>query len=118
MYSFYVFCIAVPSSPPDEISIDAIYFDSIYLSWRAPLREYHNGELIGYNMTFTAAYSQEVFDLFSASNGTSIGSLKPFTNYIISIAAVTSAGIGPYSAAVTVMTAESGTITLLKYAYV
>ena len=113
-----MFCIAVPSSPPDEISIDAIYFDSIYLSWRAPLREYHNGELIGYNVTFTAANSEEVFNLLSASNGTSIGSLKPFTNYIINIAAVTSVGVGPYSAAVTVMTAESGIIILLlKYAY-
>lgn len=104
----YLLCIVAPSAPPDEISIDAIYFDSVHLSWRAPLREYHNGELIGYNVTFTATNSEEVFDLFSASNSTVIGSLSPFTSYIISIAAVTSAGIGPYSAAVTVMTAEAG----------
>ncbi len=104
----YVFCIVVPSSPPDEISIDAIYFDSIYLSWRAPLREYHNGELIGYNVTFTTVNSEEVFNLFSASNGTVIGSLNPFTSYDISIAAVTGAGVGPYSAAVTIATAETG----------
>ena len=103
-------CIVVPSAPPDEISIDAIYFDSIYLSWRAPLREYHNGELIGYNVTFTATNSEEVLDLFSVSNGTVIGLLNPFTSYIISIAAVTSVGIGPYSAAVTVMTAEAGIV--------
>ena len=107
-------CIVVPSAPPDEISIDTVYFDSIYLSWRAPLREHHNGELIGYNLTFTATNSEEVLDLFSASNGTAIGSLNPFTSYTINIAAVTSAGVGPYSVTITVMTAEAG-IIIMEY---
>ena len=101
-------CIVAPSAPPDEISIDAIYFDSIYLSWRAPLKEHHNGEIIGYNVTLTATSSGELLDIFSASNSTVIESLSPFTSYIISIAAMTSAGVGPYSAVVTVMTAEAG----------
>ena len=107
-----IYIIVAPSAPPDEISVDAINSDSIYLSWRAPLREYHNGELIGYNVTFSATSSEEVLvnDLFSPSNDTVIGSLSPFTSYAISIAAVTSAGVGPYSAAATVMTAEAGII--------
>ena len=105
-----VLCVLVPSASPSEISIDAVYFDSIYVSWRAPLREHHNGELIGYNVTFTATTSEEVLDLFSASNSTAIDSLNPFISYTISVAAVTSAGVGPYSAALTVMTAEAGII--------
>jgi hypothetical protein len=64
-------------------------------------------------VTFTEANSEEVFNLFSASNGTVIGSLNPFTSYVISIAAVTSAGVGPYSAAVISMTAETGIIMTL-----
>ena len=61
-------------------------------------------------MTFSATNSEEVLDFFSASNDTVIGSLNPFTSYIINIAAVTNAGVGPYSTAVTVMTAEAGII--------
>ena len=84
------------------------------MSWRAPLREYHNGEIIGYNVTFTATSSGEVLDIFSASNSTVIESLNPFASYIISIAAVTSAGVGPFSATVTVMTAEAGIVEYKK----
>ena len=59
-------------------------------------------------MTFTAINSEEVLDIFSASNSTVIGSLNPFTSYVITIAAVTGAGVGPYSASITVMTDEAG----------
>lgn len=110
LYLPVLHCIA-PSAPPGGISIDAIYFDSIYFSWSAPLQEHHNGEIIGYTVTFTVSNSGEVFDIFSASNSTIAGSLDPFTSYSITIAAVTRAGIGPDSAAVTVVTAEAGKVS-------
>ena len=80
---------AAPSAPPDQISIDDINSDSIHLSWRPPSPEYHNGDITGYNVTFAATNSEEVFTTFSATNSTRITSLNPFTTYTISTAAVT-----------------------------
>ena len=90
-----------------------MYTDSVYLSWRPPSPEYHNGDLTGYNVTFTATNSEEVLTTFSAINSTRITSLYPFTTYTISVAAATSVGIGPYSTAITFMTDEAGRALLL-----
>ena len=99
-----------PSAPPDLISIDSIYSESIYLSWRPSSPEYHNGDVIGYYVTFTATNSEEVFTTFSAANSTRIMSLDPFITYTISVAAATGVGIGPYSTPVTFVTNEAGRV--------
>lgn len=108
LFIFIFFSMSAPSAPPDEISIDAVYPESVYLSWRPPLPEFHNGEITGYNLTFTATNPEEILSIFSASNSTEMRSLKPFTTYTTTVAAVTHAGIGPYSTAVTFMTDEAG----------
>ena len=76
--------------------------------------ENHNGELIGYNISVTAVVSGETFTLFSATNATVIDSLTPFTTYSYSVAAVTIAGVGPYSSIGTVLTDEAGTCAWRK----
>ena len=99
---------AAPSAPPNEISFDQIFPDSIYLSWQALHPAYHNGELLGYNVTFIVTDSAVTNTVFSETNSTEIRPLNPFTDYAISVAAVTSAGIGPHSVMVIVTTDEAG----------
>lgn len=99
---------AAPSAPPEDISVDEIYPESVYLSWRPPLSVYHNGEIIGYNVTLSAVNSGVVSNTLSATNSTAVTSLNPYVTYIVIVAAVTSAGSGPYSIAVTFTTDEAG----------
>ncbi len=88
--------------------VTEIYSDSIGLSWSTLPPEHHNGEIIGYNITVTAIYSGETFTIFSATNSTIVSSLVPFASYSYSVAAVTIAGVGPYSSVSTVLTGEAG----------
>lgn len=106
---------SAPSAAPDEVIADTIYSDSVQLFWRPPAAFHHNGDIIGYNVTYTAVNSETVDSILSASNWTVIGSLNPFTTYTVTVAAVTSAGRGPYSIAVTFMTDEAGIFLSLWY---
>ena len=101
---------AAPSAPPDQVSTTEIHSDSVYLSWRAPLPIHHNGDVIGYNVTYSATNSDAVDSVFSAFNNTVITYLNPFTTYTITVAAVTSAGIGPYSSPLSFVTDEAGIV--------
>ena len=103
-----------PSAPPEAVTVDEIYPDSIELSWNPPPPQNHNGEITGYNITVTATNNGITFTVFSVANSTVIGSLTPFTTYIYSVAAVTNAGTGPFSSPNTVTTAESGTLVKSK----
>ena len=105
-----IFFLAAPSAPPDTVTVDEIYPDSVELSWSPPPPQNHNGEITGYNTTVTATNSGITFTVFSVANSTVVGSLTPFTTYIYSVAAVTNAGTGPFSSPNTVTTAETGTL--------
>ena len=78
------------------------------MSWKPPLAVYHNGEIIGYNVTLITTNLAIEKTIFSAYNSTTIWSLDPYTNYGITVAAITRAGIGPYSTIITFTTDESG----------
>lgn len=96
------------------ISVNEVYSDSVKVSWSPPLPEYQNGEITGYNITVTATNSGTAFTIFTATNSTVVRSLTPFTTYTLSVAAVTNAGIGPYSTASTVVTREAGMLNYMK----
>ena len=108
LYSISFF--PAPSAPPETVTVDEIYPNSIELSWSPPPPQNHNGEIIGYNITVTATSTGITFTVFSVANSTVIGTLTPFTTYIYSVAAVTGAGTGPFSSPSTVTTAETGTL--------
>ena len=61
-------------------------------------------------MTYSATNSDTVDSVFSAFNNTVITYLNPFTTYTITVAAVTSAGIGPYSSLLSFVTDEAGIV--------
>ena len=88
----------------------------IDLFWSTPL--YPNGELLSYTVSFTGKFTlnsvtEESYDsvMFqvnvSDSPMTSLLALEPFSNYIVTLSAVNSAGEGN-ATEITVMTAEDG----------
>lgn len=83
--------------------------------WSAPPYQDQNGDIIGYNITVTSTSTQEIFTVFSVTNNTIVSSLSPFTTYTYSVAAMTIAGIGPYSVARVIRTDEAGMLIVMIF---
>ena len=70
---------------------------------------HRNGEITGYSVRY--GVQGQSIQTMTVSGGdtimTTISSVMSFTNYSIEVAAVTSAGIGPYSDPITVETPQS-----------
>ena len=90
-----------PSGPPTITNTEAAA-DSIYLSWTPPSLENQNGIITGYIIDASS----------SAQNGSRFISVEtdctlmaiPYTHYQLRVAAVNSAGQGPFGSAVNVET--------------
>jgi len=80
---------------------------SAHLSWEPPNPGEQNGVLTGYFVNITST-DGDGFQFFSVSNQPRVDSLNPHRTYFITVAAVTGAGIGPSSPAVTATTLEDG----------
>ena len=87
--------------------ISSRYF---YLSWDPPPQSEQNGEIVGYNVSVTTFNTRAQTTIFTPINNTEIVSLRPFTTYLYAVAAITAAGIGPYSVSSILTTDEAGTV--------
>ena len=92
------------------ITADEISSTLFCLSWDPPPQSEQNGEIIGYNVSVTNFYTGAQIIIFTSMNSTEVASLRPFTPYLYAVAAVTAAGIGPYSISSILMTDEAGTV--------
>ena len=89
-----------PSASPTDINIYNVTSSSITLSWLPVDCKNRNGNITGYSMRYGSAANQtENFSGGSTTEATITG-LDAATNYSIEVAAVNSAGIGVYSAAI------------------
>lgn len=74
---------------------------SVSLSWEPSLKEEQNGHLTGYVITVSeGAEQKERQQPYAYGTNATIAGLTGNTHYTLSLAAKTSAGTGPYSAAV------------------
>lgn len=92
------------------IVVEEISSSFFYLSWDPPPQPEQNGEIIGYNVSVTDFNSEAEITIFTSINSTEVTSLRPFTTYLYAVAAITAAGIGPYSVSSTLITEESGVV--------
>ena len=99
---------AAPSRPPVNLTVEATTSDSITLNWIPPDIQSRNGIITGYLVNVTAVETGETFQASSTTTNLVVQSLEPFTTYNCTIAAETSAGIGPFSIPLTVQTNETG----------
>ena len=107
-FMHYCTPILAPSSPPLDFTATPTTSRSVYLTWSPPLPEDQNGDITGYIINVTVVETGERFQLFSETNSLTLHSLRPYTTYICVIAAVTSAGVGPFSTTFVVRTPEDG----------
>jgi len=98
-----------------SLVVDHVTSESFSLHWSPPEGQFQNGIITGYLVNVTAIGTPEIIQVSSITNSVVMRSLRPFTTYVCIVAAETSAGIGPFSTAITVQTNESG--KSLKYSF-
>ena len=99
---------SAPSMPPVNLTVEATTAESISLSWSPPDVQSQNGDITGYLINVTASETGETFQVSSTTTNLVLHQLRPFTSYNCTVAAMTSAGIGPFSISLTVQTNETG----------
>ena len=97
-----------PSAPPTSVSVSEVTSSSINVQWGPVDCIHRNGDITGYSVQYWEVGSGST-QTMSVSGGSTteatISGLMSSTAYSIQVAAVTSAGTGPYSAAVNHLTA-------------
>ncbi|XP_071546322.1 cell adhesion molecule Dscam2-like isoform X3 [Panulirus ornatus] len=101
----------VPSAPPAGVECSGgAGGSSLLVRWAPPSPTEHNGLLQGYRLTLTRLddSTEDVEELTRMTNGReeSVGGLRPWTNYSVTVAAVTRAGAGVASPDLTCTTRE------------
>lgn len=81
---------------------------SISISWEPPPLEDRNGDIIGYSVNVTAIEIGDKFHLSLMGTSLTQSFLRPFTTYEFRLAALTPAGVGPFSSVYRINTPEDG----------
>ena len=105
----------VPSGYPKNLTAIAVSSTSVSHTWKPLAPQDQNGIITGYVLNVMSLRSKESFEIsvLNSTLQTSVDALTPYSTYIISIAATTSVGIGPFSPVTTVNTPEDGRSSLL-----
>ncbi|SPP85596.1 blast:Down syndrome cell adhesion molecule-like protein Dscam2 [Drosophila guanche] len=95
----------VPSAPPQDVTAEPLGSQQLLITWRAPVRDTWNGELLGYTITYQKHNSPN-----RVKNNTKVSSLRTeglndfrlidlekYTQYAITISAYNVKGDGPPS---------------------
>ena len=89
-----------PSAPPTFVNTSEVTSSSITVQWEPVDCIHHNGDITGYSVRYGVQESGSTQTLLISGGATAeivISGLDSVTNYSIEVAAVNSAGIGPYS---------------------
>ena len=87
-------CYAAPSGPPVNVHVSSLAPTSLRVEWSPPSEEERNGLITGYSVLLEWQAGQELVNTSHTSH--TFTELHPQTTYHCSIAAYTSAGMGPY----------------------
>ena len=98
----------VPSGSPLNFGASVVASRSATITWNPPQADLQNGIIIRYLINVTVVETGQFFQLTSSTTSLTISTLVPFRNYICIIAAVTSVGVGPFSARFTLTTPQDG----------
>ena len=101
---------AAPSAPPASVSVSEVTSSSITVQWGPVVCIHRNGDITGYSVQYgeVGSGSTQIMPVSGGSSTeTTISGLMLSTTYSIQVAAVNSAGTGPYSDAVKVESPDS-----------
>ena len=118
MYLFYNVCYSlvtilyyfhtVPSAPPSEVIGHALSSTIISFTWLEVPDIHKNGIILYYEVRVVENETGIFWTFFAVNKDINIASLHPYYNYIGTVAAHTTVGAGPFSAAVSVQTDQAG----------
>ena len=122
VYNTYLFSLhniysIVPSAPPRDVLVIPKDSRSVSLSWNAPPAADHNGQLTGYTVKVKDQNWGESRPSLTTENtctSTNVDGLKPNTDYIFEVSAMTAAGSG-VSTPTTHRTTEEGKMAYYDY---
>lgn len=98
-----------PSSPPQNVQVQAISSSELIVTWQLPQRDSWNGELIGYTVNCTeekqninyistnASLQKSIQVVGQQTSKATIKNLRTFRRYSIIVRAINSFGAGPFS---------------------
>ena len=100
-----------PSSPPQSVMVTGVPRASLIVSWQPPLEINHNGPITGYVIQYIRVGSSDPMTM-EGNSGITIPGLVAFVNYSVVVAAVNSAGNGPFSNPMVVRSGQDGQLIL------
>ena len=105
--SWFVLSSTAPTGAPDGVREGPVTANSITVQWGEVPCLHRNGEITGYTVEATLSgmvVATENVNDGSARRGT-VSGLNPSTQYTVTVAAVNSAGTGPFSGGISITTA-------------
>ena len=106
--SFCIHPIAV-TGPPGDVSITVLNHEQLHVSWRAPPVSDQNGEITGYRLSVTEVITQTMWTQNTSDvTQLTLTGLHPNYQYLIQVAAISTAGQGKYSNTVSATTQPYG----------
>ncbi|CAL8111483.1 unnamed protein product [Orchesella dallaii] len=103
-----------PSGPPQTIQVEPVDQHTLKVTWKPPLREEWNGEIMGYYVGYKLASSDKPYLFETVEFSREVGkehhlmvsNLKTYTEYSVVVQAFNRVGPGPMSKEITQHTAE------------
>jgi len=108
------FIILVPEGPPTDISGESVNSTAIAINMSPPTREFINGIVLGYEVTYWTAVDPPKILSFTREDTDELvtpvvlSGLREMFNYSITIKAYTKFGLGPSSQVIIIETQEDG----------
>ena len=99
---------AVPGAPPQSVAVTSVNSSSIKVSWGDVLCDQRNGEITGYQVNYTSTSDDGIVNVTGNQTSVTLNGLQPYTDYSVSVAAMTVNGTGPFSTPVTNKTLFTG----------
>ena len=90
---------------------------SLQLFWSPPPAEHQNGEILEYRVTIVEVETGREMQYNSTPTSMTASPLHPYYSYRCRVAAVTTAGIGPFTTAVEQRTDQDGVLQAYQFSY-
>ena len=106
-----VISLVAPSGPPTNVTVTTPTDWELNVVWELPEKDQRSGHIIQYQVRYKANGVEKLKNTTGSKLEIllrEVDSIKPHTNYTVSVSAWTTAGQGPFSASVTVTTPQHG----------
>ena len=97
-----------PETPPLQFRVEATDSQTLVLSWEPPNSEYQNGIITNYTVNIIEMETGIVHQNVTGNTSITVFPQHPYYTYNCSVAARTSAGLGPFTLSRTIQMPEDG----------